>query len=192
MEPRGGGAKSGGALPKLRILCPKTSFFGQKSPQNPVITAQRRQTVPTLRKRNDCPVNKSPFLPCSSAICPRNGPKMAKNGLTVRYLCPTRPKPRTRRILGYVAQNQVPRAPILPATPHFLWFPGLKIAQRDPYTLVPVVTSCSRRAPQPAHSGGQRWVHRGAWGEKKTFFSKLFVDHLGCSNKCFGPVFNPW
>ena len=36
-------------------------------------------------------VNKSPFLPSSSTICPRNSPKMAKNGLTVRYLCPTHP-----------------------------------------------------------------------------------------------------
>ena len=43
--PRGGGAKSGGALPKLRILCPKTALFGPKGPQNPVKTAKRRQTV---------------------------------------------------------------------------------------------------------------------------------------------------
>ena len=170
MAPWSGGAKSGGALPKLRILCPKTAFFGQKRPQNQVITAKRRQTVPTLHVRHDCPVNQSPFFPSSSTICPRNGPKMAKNGLTVRYLCPTRPKPRTGRILGYVAQNQVPRAPIPPATPHFLWFPSLRIAQRDPYTLVPVVNSGSRRAAQPAHSWGRRWVHRGARAEKNAFF----------------------
>ena len=170
MAPRGGGAKSGGALPKLRILCPKTALFGPKRPRNPVITAKRRQTAPTLHMRHHCPVNKSPFVPSSSTICPRNGPKMAKNGLTVRYLCPTQPKPRTGRILGYVAQNQVLRAPIPPATPHFLWFPSLRIAQRDPYTLVLVVTSCSRRAAQPTQSGGQRWVHQGPRGEKNDFF----------------------
>ena len=170
MAPRGGGAKSGGALPKLRILCPKTAFFGPKRPRNPVITAKRRQTVPTLHARHHCLVNNSPFLPSSSTIYPRNGPKIAKNGLTVRYLCPTHPKPRRRRILGYVAQNQVPRAPIPPATPHFLWFPSLTIAQQDPYTLVPVVTSFSRRAAQPAHSGGQRWVNQGARGEKDDIF----------------------
>ena len=92
MAPRSGGAKSGGALPKLRILCPKTAFFGQKQPQNPVIAAKLRQTVPTLHVRHDCPVKQGPFFPSSSTICPRNGPKMAKNGLNMRYLCPTRPK----------------------------------------------------------------------------------------------------
>ena len=74
------GTKSGGALPKLRILCPKTTFFGPKWPQNPVKTAKRRQTVTTLHVRLDCRANKSPILPSSSTICPKNGPKMAKNG----------------------------------------------------------------------------------------------------------------
>ena len=32
---------------------------------------------------------------------------------------------------------------------------------------LPVVTWCSRRAGQPTHSGGQRWVHQGPQGEKK-------------------------
>ena len=58
---------------------------------------------------------KSPFLPSNSTICLRNGPKMAKNGLNVRCLCLTTPKPRTRR---NVAQNQILRAPSPPATPH--------------------------------------------------------------------------
>ena len=170
MVPRGGGAKSGGALPKLRILCPKAAFFGPKWPQNPLKTTKRSETVATLHMRLDFTVSKSPLVPFNSTICPRNGPKMAKNGLTVRYLCTKHPKPRRRRILGYVAQNQVPRARIPPATPHFLWFPSLRIAQRDPYTPVPVVTSFSWRAAQPAHSGGQRWVNQGARGEKNDIF----------------------
>ena len=190
MAPRSGGAKSGGALPNLRILCPKTAFFGPKRPRNPVIIAKRRQTVPTLHVRHQCPVNISPFLPSSSTICSRNGPRMAKNGLTVRYLCPTQPKPRTGRILGYVAQNQVPRAPIAPATLHFLWFPSLRIAQRDSYTLVPVLTLCSRRAAQPAHSGSQRWVHRGPRGEKIIFF-KVVPRPLGMLKQVFLARFEP-
>ena len=48
LAPQGRGAKSGGAVPKLRIFCPKTAFFGPKRPQNPVITAKRRQQVQTL------------------------------------------------------------------------------------------------------------------------------------------------
>ena len=140
--------------------------------------------------RLNCRVTKSPLLPSNSTICPRNSLKMAKNGLTVRYLCPTHPKPRRRRILGYVAQNQVPRAPSPPATPHFLWFPSLRIAQRDPYTLVPVVTSYSRRAAQPAHSGGQRWVNQGARGEKMIFF-KVVPRPLGMLKQVFLARFEP-
>ena len=187
MAPRGGGAKSGGALPKLRILCPKAAFFGPKRPQNPVITAKRRQRVPTLHMCLNWLVNKSPFLPSSSTICPRNSPKMAKNGLTVRYLCPTHPKPRRRRILGYVAQNQVPRARIPPATPHFLWFPSLRIAQPDPYNLVPVVSSFTRRAARLAHSGGQRWVNQGARGKKNDTFQSCSYTTRDAQTSGFGP-----
>ena len=115
-----------GGLPKLRILCPKTAFFGPKWPRNQVKTARQRETIATLNVRLDCRMTKSPLLPSNSTICPRNGPKMAENGLNVRRLCQQAPKPRTGRILGYlVAQNRILRAPSPPATPHFLWFPSL-------------------------------------------------------------------
>ena len=81
-----GGAKSGGALPKLRILCPKTAIFGPKGTQNPVITAKPRQTVHTLHVRHHCPVNKSPFLPSSSTYVRETAqkwPKMANCALFV-------------------------------------------------------------------------------------------------------------
>ena len=32
----------------------------------------------------------------------------------------------------------------------------------------------------------------GSPGRKKSFFSKLFLDHLGCSNKCFLAFLSPW
>ena len=79
MAPLRGGAKSGGALPNLRILCPQTAFFGPKRPRNPVITAKLRQTVPTLHVRLDFTVSKSPLVPFNSTICPRNGPKRRQN-----------------------------------------------------------------------------------------------------------------
>ena len=105
VAPRGGGAKSGGALPKLRIWCPKRVFFGPKQPQNPVQTDKRREAVATLHVRLNCPVTRSPFLPSSSTICPRKGPKMAKNGLNVRCLCQIGPKPRTGQKQPFFAQN---------------------------------------------------------------------------------------
>ena len=66
---------SGGALPKLRILCPKTAFFGPKRPPNLVKTAKRSETVATLHVRLDFTVSKSPLVPFNSTICPRNGSK---------------------------------------------------------------------------------------------------------------------
>ena len=97
---------------------------------------------------------------------PKNAPKRPK----ICAMCTNPPKPSTGRILGSVAQNSIPRAPSPPATPHFLWFPSLRIAQRDTQTPEPVVTWCSRWAPSPAHGGGQRWVHQGPQGEKNHFF----------------------
>ena len=35
------------------------------------------------------------------------------------------------------------------------------------------------------HGGGQRWVHHGPQGKKNHFFTKLFLDDLGCSNNFF-------
>ena len=40
-------------------------------------------------------------------------------------------KPRIGHIFGYMAQNAIPREPTPLATPHFLWFPPLTIAQTD-------------------------------------------------------------
>ena len=35
---------------------------------------------------------------------------------------------------------------------------------------------------------GHLWVQK--WS--KIFFPNLFLDHLGCSNKCFWSVLSPW
>ena len=89
MAPRGGGAKSGGALPNLRILCPKTAFFGPKPPRNPVKTAKRRQTAGTLHVRLDFLVTKGPLVPSNSTICPRNGPKRRQKAPKTAQCAPT-------------------------------------------------------------------------------------------------------
>ena len=108
---------------------------------------------------------------------------MAKNGLNVRCLCQTGRTPRTGRILGHLPQNPIPRALTPRANPHFLWFASLQFDQRDAYTPLPMVTWWTHRAARPAHGGGEQWVDQGTPGEN--FFPKLFLDHLGCSNKCF-------
>ena len=54
-----------------------------------------------------------------------------------------------------------------------------------------MVTRWSRRAGQPTHSGGQRWFHQGTQGEKKSFFPKFFLDHLGLPKQVFLGHFEP-
>ena len=61
------------------FLCPKTSLFVPKRPQNAVKTTKCRETVATLHMRHDNTVTKSPFLPSKPTICPTKAPKMAKN-----------------------------------------------------------------------------------------------------------------
>ena len=95
-----GGSKSGGALPKLRILCPKTAFFRPKRPSYPVKMDKRRETVATLHVRVDRPVTKSCVLCSTFAICPRNGPKMAKNGPDCAQFVSTSPKTENGPHLG--------------------------------------------------------------------------------------------
>ena len=170
MAARGGGAKSGRALPNLRSFGPKTAIFRPKQPQNPGETPKRRDTVSTPHVRLHFTVSKSSLVPFNSTICQRNGPKRRQKAPKTCAMRTNTPKPSKGRILGYVAQIRIPKAPSPPATPHFLWFPSLRIAQRATHTPVPVVTWWSRRAARPAHVGGQRWVHQGPRGEKNHFF----------------------
>ena len=46
---------------------------------------------------------------------------------------------------------------------------------------------------RPAHTEwGPTVGPQGCPGRKKSFFPKLFLDHLGCSNKCFWAILSPW
>ena len=103
---------------------PKTAIFGPKKPWNTFKTAKRREAVGTLHMQLDFPVSTSSLRPSNSMICPGNGPKRPPEAPNADSH-----KPRIGHIFGYMAQNAIPRAPTPPATPHFLWFPPLRIAQ---------------------------------------------------------------
>ena len=107
-------------------LGPKTAIVGPKKPLNTFKTAKRRETVGTLHVRLDLPVSTGCLRPSNSIICPGNGPKRPLEAPNADSH-----KPRIGHIFGYMAQNALPRAPTPPATPHFLWFPPLRIAQRE-------------------------------------------------------------
>ena len=66
-------------------------------------------------------------------MCPRSAPKRPKTPHNLRNLAwvgADSPKPRTGRILGYVARNAILRAPRTPTTPQFLWFPPRNITHK--------------------------------------------------------------
>ena len=88
--------------------------------------AKCTETVHTLHVRLDFPVSTSSLRPSNSMICPGNGPKRPPEAPNADSH-----KPRIGHIFGYMAQNAIPRAPTTPVTPHFLWFPALRIAQTD-------------------------------------------------------------
>ena len=131
-RPGTGFASGGPQFQKLQFRAKNSHFwakkalFGPKKPWNTFKTAKRRETVGTLHLRLDFPVSTSSLRPSNPMICPGNGPKRPPEAPNADSQ-----KPRIGHIFGYMAQNAIPRAPTPPATPHFLWFPPLRIAQTD-------------------------------------------------------------
>ena len=153
ISPRGGGgvwqggcgSRGGRLLASVRDSPPPVEV-GRRPPGG---GGGGRETVATLHVRLDFPVSTSSLRPSNSMICPGNCPKRPPEASNADSH-----KPRIGHIFGYMAQNAIPRAPTPPATPHFLWFPPLRIAQTDAYTLVPRPT----RLRQAASSSPNRWV----------------------------------
>ena len=77
MAARGGGAKSGGALPNLRSFGPKTAIFAKNIPLTRA-SAQTKEDGGHNPVRLDFTVSKSPLVPFNSTICPRTAQKGAK------------------------------------------------------------------------------------------------------------------
>ena len=111
------------SVSKTAVYGQKQSFLGRKSPG----THSKRPNQGKRWVHFTCgltsPESTSSLRPSNSMICPGNGPKRppeAPNGDSH--------KPRIGHIFGYMAQNAISRAPTPPATPHFMWFPPLRIA----------------------------------------------------------------
>ena len=119
---------------------------------------------------------------------PNKPPKSPK----ICTMCTNTPKPSTGRILGYVGQRRIPRAPGPPATPRFFVVSNPQIRPRrclDPRTsghLVEPEGSTART--RLGQTMGPPWSP----GRKKSFIPKLFPDHLGFSNKRLEHALSPW
>ena len=147
-RPETGFASGGPQFQKLQLRA-KNSYFWAKKALEHIQNGQTKGNNGALHVRLEFPVSTSSLRPSNSMICPGNGTKRPPEAPNVNSR-----KPKIGHIFGYMAQNAIPRAPTPPATPHFLWFPPLKIAQTDAYTPIPRPT----RLRQAASSSPNRWV----------------------------------
>ena len=130
-------------------------------------------------------------MPSNSTICPRNGPKRRQKAPKTAQCAPA-PRNQARAVSwatwlknefrGHVVHPQRPtfygfqasESPNDPRRPPYQWSLGAAGGPASPRTV--------------GAKGGSTRVP----GAKKIVFSNLFVDHLGCSNKCFWAILSPW
>ena len=197
MAARGGGAKSGGALPNLRSFGPKRASFRPKQPPNPRETPKRRERVATSHVRLDFAVLKSPLVPFNSTICPRNGPKRRLKAPKSAQCAPT-PRNQERavswatwlkiRFRGHLVHPQ-PRT--------FCGFHPLESPKRTPRH--PYLWSLGTAGGQPGpRTAGANGGSTGVLGAEKKIFSKVvprplrmlkqvFLGRFEHVVACFGP-----
>ena len=134
-------------------------------------------------------------MPSNSTICSRNGPKRRQKAPKTAECAPApqnqeratswamwlktefrghlvHPQPST--FFGFQASD----SPNETRRPPYQWSLGGHLVQPE---------------GRPAHAQwGPTVGPPGSLGRKKSFFPKWFLDHLGCSNKCFWAILSPW
>ena len=184
MAPRGGGAKSGGALPKLRILCNKTAFFGPKRPQNPLKTTKRSETVATLHMRLDFTVSKSSLVPFNSPMCPRNGPKRRQKAPKTAQCAPT-PRNQARAVSWATCFKIRFRWHLFhPQPPTFCGFHPSESPKRTPRHPYQWSLGIAGGQPGPRTAGANGGSTRVP-GVKNMIFSKVVPRPLGVLKQVF-------
>ena len=181
----GAGATSREVASQNCAFCaPKTAFFGPKRPRNSAKTAKRGANSSYTSCAPQLPRDQEPFIALELHDMSEKRPKKAPKSPKMCAMCINTPKPSTGRILGFVAQNPIPRAPSPPATPQLLCSTlqnclTIRLDSRTSGHLVEPEGSPARAQLGPTVGPP------GSLGRKKDFFPKLFLDHLGCSRRCF-------
>ena len=140
--------------------------------------------------RLDFLVTKGPLVPSNSTICPRNGPKRRQKAQKLRNVH-QHPETKNGPYLGLRGSNRIPRAPSPPATPTFYRLHPSESpneTRRPPYQW----SLGAAGGPASPRTVGPTVGPPGSPGRKKSFFPKLLLDHLGCSDKCFWAILSPW
>ena len=190
MAARGGGAKSGGALPNLRNFGPKTAIFRPQQPPNPHETPKRRETVAALHVRLDFTVSRSPLVPFYSTICPRNGPKRRQKAPKTAQCAPT-PQNQARAVSWTTwLKSQFPGHLVHPQPPTFCGFQASESPNETPRPphLWSLGAAGGLPGPRPARANGGS---TGVPGAKKIIFSKVVPRPLGMLKQVFSAHFEP-
>ena len=119
-------------------------------------------------------------------------PKKAPKSPKICAMCTNSPKPRTGRILGYVAQNPIPRATSPPATPPLF---VVSTPQTRPTSHLDPRTSGHLVEPEGsiahAHAVGANGGSTRVPGAKKIIFFKVVPRPLGMLKQVFLARFEP-
>ena len=117
-------------------------------------------------------------------------PKKAPKSRKICAMCTNTPKPSTGGILGYVAQNLIPRAPIPPATPTFCGFQPSESPNKTPRPPYQWSLGGAGGQPGPCTAGANGGSTRVP-GAKKIIFSKVVPRPLGMLKQVFLARFEP-
>ena len=190
MAARGGGAKSGGALPNLRSFGPKRAIFRPKQPQNPGETPKRRDTVSTLHVRLDFTVSMSSLVPFNSMICPRNGPKRRQKAPKTAQCAPA-PRNQERAVSWATwLKNEFRGHLVHPQPPTFYGFQASESPndpRRPPYQW----SLGAAGGPASPRTVGAKGGSTRVPGAKKMIFSKVVPRPLGMLEQVFLGRFEP-
>ena len=117
-------------------------------------------------------------------------PKKAPRSPKSCAMCTSTPKPRTGRILGYVAQKRIPRAPSTPATRHFSGFQAFESPNETPRPPYQWSLGAAGGPASPRIMGANGGSTRVA-GAKKLIFFKVVPRPLGMLKQVFLARFEP-
>ena len=136
-------------------------------------------------------VSESSLVSFNSAICPTNGPKRRQKA-PKSVQCARTTRNQARAVSWATGLKIQLRGHLVhPQSPTLCGFqawesPNEKPRPRTNGHLVGLVGSTARALLGP--TVGPPWSP----GRKKSFFSKLLLDHSGCSNDCLQAVFSAW
>ena len=144
-----------------------------------------------MHVRLDFLVTKGPLVRSNSTICPRNGPKRRPKAPKTAQCAPS-PRNQERAVSWATWLKTKFRGHLLnPQPPTFYGFQPSESpneTRRPPYQWSLGAAGGLASPRTVGANGGSTRVP----GAKKRFFPNLFLDHLGCSNKCFQAVLSPW